>query len=132
MVTTRVLVADDNVGYGTMLSRFVASRPDMEVVGLASDGRQAVLMAGVLHPDVVVMDLYMPDIDGFEATRRLKAFEAPPRVVVLTAHQSDENRLLAEAAGADAFLVKQEVDRGLVDAIGDLVDRDTQADATGV
>jgi DNA-binding NarL/FixJ family response regulator len=121
MDLTRVLVADDNVGYGAMLSRFVASRPDMEVVGLASDGRQAVLMADVLHPDVVVMDLYMPDVDGFEATRRLKAFERPPRVVVVTAHQSDENRLLAEAAGADAFLIKQEVDGGLAEVIADLV-----------
>lgn len=131
MVPTRVLIADDNVGYGTVLSRFVASQPDMEVVGLAADGRQAVLMAGVLQPDVVVMDLYMPELDGFEATRRLKRFIAAPQVVVLTAHQSGENRRLAEEAGADAFLIKREVDRGLVDVIGDLVERGARTDAPG-
>jgi DNA-binding NarL/FixJ family response regulator len=124
MDPTRVLVADDNVGYGNTLVRFVGTRDDMEVVGLAADGRQAVLMAGVLHPDVVVMDLYMPDVDGFEATRRLKASATPPRVVIMTAHKSEDNRLMAQAAGADAFLLKHEVDRGLVDIIGDLMDRE--------
>ena len=131
MGVTRVLVADDNVGYGTTLTRYVSSQPGFEVVGLASDGRQAVLMADVLRPDIVLMDLYMPDIDGFEATRRLKAFDEPPRVVVLTAHQSVENRRLAAAAGADAFLLKQQVDRGLVDVIGELTGRRSQTDAPG-
>ena len=105
-----------------MLSRFVSSHHDLEVVGLATDGRQAVQMAAVFQPDLVVMDLYMPDVDGFEATRRLKASARPPRVVAMTAHKSDENRALAQAAGADAFLVKQEVDRGLVEIIFDLME----------
>jgi DNA-binding NarL/FixJ family response regulator len=131
MASTRVLVADDNVGYGTTLSRFVASQTGMEVVGLAVNGGEAVNLANLLRPDVVVMDLYMPVMDGFEATRRLKASGVPPHVVVLTAHQSDENRALAQAAGADAFLIKHEVDRGLVDVIGDLVSRGTQANAMG-
>lgn len=131
MASARVLVADDNVGYGATLSRFVGSQVGMEVVGLAVNGGEAVYLANLLQPDVVVMDLYMPVMDGFEATRRLKASSTPPRVVVLTAHQSDENRALAEAAGADAFLIKQEVDRGLADVIGDLVSRGTQANAAG-
>jgi DNA-binding NarL/FixJ family response regulator len=131
MVMTRVLVVDDNVGYGTVLCHFVASHDDMQVVGLAANGCDAVNLASLLSPDVVVMDLYMPGIDGFEATRRLKSFDVPPRVVVLTAHQSDDNRRLAEAAGADAFLVKREVDRGLVDVIEDLVARSAREDATG-
>jgi DNA-binding NarL/FixJ family response regulator len=124
MDRTRVLIADDNAGYGSMLSRFVSSHHNLEVVGLATDGRQAVQMASVFEPDLVVMDLYMPEIDGFEATRRLKASARPPRVVVMTAHKSDENRALAQAAGADAFVVKQEVDRGLVEIICDLMERE--------
>jgi DNA-binding NarL/FixJ family response regulator len=119
---TRVLVVDDNALYGSTLSRFVASRMDMEVVGLASDGREAVLKADALRPDVVVMDLHMPGVDGFEATRHLKASLTPPRVIVLTAHHTPENRLLAQAAGADAFLSKHEIDRGLIDVIEHLMD----------
>lgn len=119
-----MLVADDNASFGTTISRFVASRPDMEVVGLAADGREAVLMAGVLTPDVVVMDLYMPDLDGFEATRRLKSFATPPCVVVMTAHNSEQNRRAALEAGADAFLLKHEVDRGLVETVDDLMSRE--------
>jgi DNA-binding NarL/FixJ family response regulator len=131
MDPTRVLVADDNDGYGGTLTRFIASQPDMEVVGVASDGRQAVLMAGVLKPDVVLMDLYMPGVDGFEATRRLKEVDASPRVVVMTAHQSEENRVRAVAAGADAFLLKHQVAHELIDVIGGLTGRRTQADAPG-
>jgi len=123
MDSTRVLVADDNVGYGSTLSRFIESQPGMEVVGLAANGREAVLMAGVLKPDVVLMDLYMPEVDGFEATRRVKACADAPRVVALTAHQSEENRRLALSAGADALLLKREVDLGLVDVIGLLTGR---------
>jgi len=124
MDSTRVLVADDNARYGSTLSRFVSSRPDMDVVGLASDGSEAVRMADALRPDVVVMDLNMPKVDGIEATRRVKALAVPPRVIVLTAHHSPENRLLAQGAGADAFLSKHEIDRGLVDVIEDLMVRE--------
>jgi len=124
MELTRVLVADDNVRYSNALSRFVASRSDMEVVGLASDGCEAVSMAGALLPDVVVMDLNMPRVDGIEATRLLKESPAPPRVIVLTAHHSPENRRLAQLAGADAFLSKHEIDRGLVEVIEHLMERE--------
>jgi len=124
MDLTRVLVADDNARYGSTLSRFVASRPDMDVVGIARDGSEAVRMADALRPDVVVMDLNMPKVDGIEATRRVKALEGPPRVIVLTAHHTAENRRLADAAGADAFLSKHEIDRGLVDVIEDLMERE--------
>jgi len=131
MDSTRVLVADDNVGYGSTLSRFIESQPGMEVVGVATDGREAVLLAGVLKPDVVLMDLYMPGIDGFEATRRVKASCDAPRVVALTAHRSEENRRLALSAGADALLLKHDVDLGLVDVIGMLTGRSSQANAPG-
>jgi len=124
MELTRVLVADDNVRYSSALSRFVASRTDMEVVGLASDGGEAVSMADALRPDVVVMDLNMPRVDGIEATRLLKESPAPPRVIVLTAHHTPENRRLAQSAGADAFLSKSEIDRGLVDVIEHLMQRE--------
>jgi DNA-binding NarL/FixJ family response regulator len=124
MDRTRVLIADDNAGFGNVLSRFVASHSDLEVVGIAADGRQAVLMAGIFQPDFVLMDMYMPEVDGLEATRRLKASDAPPYVFILTAHKSEESRSAAQAAGADAFFFKNEVDSGLVDTISGLMRRD--------
>jgi CheY-like chemotaxis protein len=127
MGLTRVLVADDNVGYGTVLSHYVASLPDVELVGLASNGNDAVTLTRLLGPDVVVMDLFMPGMDGFEATRLLKELAEPPRVVALTAHRSEESRLLAAESGADAFLIKEDVDRALQTLIGDLIGREDEA-----
>ncbi len=124
MDRTRVLIADDNAGFGSVLSRFVASHSDLEVVGVAADGRQAVLMAGIFQPDFVLMDMYMPDVDGLEATRRLKASDTPPYVFILTAHKSEESRSAAQAAGADAFFFKNEVDQRLIEQICGLAGRE--------
>jgi CheY-like chemotaxis protein len=77
------------------------------------------------------MDLYMPGVDGFEATRRLKAAGAAPRVVVMTAHQSEENRVRAQAAGADAFLLKHQVAHELIGVIGGLTGQNGQATPPG-
>jgi DNA-binding NarL/FixJ family response regulator len=103
----RVLVADDQAlvrgGFRLMLD----SQPDMEVVGEAADGGEAVESALRLHPDVVLMDIRMPGIDGLEATRRIVR-SAPPalRVLVLTTFDLDEYVYEAMLAGASGFLVK--------------------------
>lgn len=123
-----MLVADDNKDYGVLLSRFVASQPDMEVVGLASDGGEAVDLVSQLDPDVVLMDLCMPGVDGFQAMRALSAIDRDVKVIAITAHRSDdfESRSLDE--GACAFIRKADVDRRLVDVIREMV-RDEGSDA---
>lgn len=84
----------------------VDSQPDMRVVGEASGGLEGVAEAARLTPDVVVMDVRMPGVDGLEATRRILAATAPPRVLVLTTYDLDDYALAAVRAGASGFLLK--------------------------
>lgn len=107
-MTVRVLVCEDQelvrAGYTTIFS----AQPDMEVVGEAADGRQAVEEALRLRPDVVVMDIRMPILDGIEATRRLAGpgVDNPVRVLVVTTFNVDEYVYEALKAGASGFLLK--------------------------
>jgi CheY-like chemotaxis protein len=114
---TRVLVADDNGTYGALLSRFVQSQPDMEFVGLVSNGGDAVQVASVLRPDVVLMDLCMPGLDGFEATRVLSDTLQGVKVIALTAHREADSEQRVRDAGAVAFIRKSEVDAQLLETI---------------
>jgi len=114
MGCTRVLVADDNGTYGILLSRFVASQPDMEVVGLASDGREAVQLTSLLRPDLVLMDLCMPGLDGFEVTRVLTDTQHDVKVIALTAHRTPDAEQRCLDAGACGFLRKADVDGQLL------------------
>ncbi|ACU40206.1 response regulator transcription factor [Actinosynnema mirum] len=107
-MTTRVLLADDQplirAGYRMILD----SEPDLEVVGEAVNGREAVFLARTTRADVVLMDIRMPEVDGIEATRRIAADEdlAGVRILVLTTFEEDENVLRAVRAGAAGFLGK--------------------------
>lgn len=80
--------------------------PHVEVVGRASSGREALDQVVRLHPDLVLVDLAMPDMNGFETTQRIKAQADAPRVVILTMHDSPDYRRAAQAAGADNFMFK--------------------------
>jgi DNA-binding NarL/FixJ family response regulator len=120
MPHTRVLVADDNRSFAAVLSRFIASQSDMDVVGLATSGSEALTMAASLQPDVVLMDLYMPDTNGFEATKRLADADPRVKVIALTAHGSADNERLSFEAGARAFVRKSELDVQLMDCIRSL------------
>ncbi|WP_460517039.1 response regulator [Humibacter antri] len=107
-VTTpiRLLVADDHPVVRDGIVGMVASAPDVEVVGEASDGAEAVSLARVLDPDVVLMDLRMPGTDGVAATREFARAGIRARVVILTTFDSDSDVLPAIEAGATGYLLK--------------------------
>jgi DNA-binding NarL/FixJ family response regulator len=106
-MTVRVLLADDQELVRTGLEMIVDSADDLEVVGQASHGEEAVELAVRLEPDVVLMDIRMPGVDGIEATRRIvKAASGGPRMLMLTTFDLDDYVFGAFAAGASGFLVK--------------------------
>jgi DNA-binding NarL/FixJ family response regulator len=105
-VTIRVLVTDDQPLIREALVALLASVSEIEVVGSAGDGAAAVRMSTSLTPDVVLMDIRMPVMDGVEATRQVRALPDPPAVVILTTFDLDEYVLAAVRAGASGFLLK--------------------------
>jgi DNA-binding NarL/FixJ family response regulator len=105
-VTVRVLIADDHPAFRAGLRLMLAIADDMEVVGEAEDGNRVVELAAELEPDVVVMDLRMPGLDGIEATRRLLATRPDVGVVVLTMFDDDASVFAAMRAGARGYLLK--------------------------
>ncbi|MGZ4677593.1 MAG: response regulator [Acidimicrobiia bacterium] len=102
----RVLLAEDHVMVRAGIERLLAATADIEVVGLAANGEEAVTRARALHPDVVVMDLSMPVLDGVEATRRILAELPATRVVVLTSFMDRTRVADAIGAGAAGYLLK--------------------------
>ena len=102
----RVLLADDQKLMRQALRVFVETQPDMEVVGEAQDGRSAVIQAIALQPDVILMDLQMPRLDGVEATREVLASCPEAKVVAVTTFHSEEYVIPALRAGASAYLLK--------------------------
>ena len=114
-MTVRVVLADDQQLIRTALRMVMADIEDVEVVGEAATGAEAVSLTGELAPDVVVMDIRMPQMDGIEATRRITEGPTDTRIVVLTTFDDDEYVYGALRAGASGFLVK---DMALDDIIG--------------
>ena len=106
-MTTRVLVVDDQALLRTAFSSLIDAEDDLDVAGEAADGRQAVELAASLAPDVVLMDVRMPVMDGIEATRQITAGGAgTPRVLILTTFDLDEYVFEALRAGASGFALK--------------------------
>ncbi len=117
-MSLRVLLADDQELVRTGFRLILSAEPDLEVVGEAADGAQAVEAAARLRPDVVLMDVRMPSVDGIEATHRLgRLGPDPPRVIMLTTFDLDEYVYEALRAGASGFLLKDAPATQLVEAI---------------
>ena len=123
MSTIRVLLVDDQELFRAGVAVIVGAQPDMEVVGQAADGFEAVRLVDELQPDVVLMDIRMPEMDGVEATRQVFAPDQaarrsqPVRVVVLTTFNLDDRAATAIRYGASGFLLKDTTPAQLADAI---------------
>jgi DNA-binding NarL/FixJ family response regulator len=116
-VSIRVLLVDDQALVRSGFRLILETREDLEVVGEAQDGREAVELARKLSPDVILMDVRMPNVDGVEATRRLAALGSPARVLILTTFDLDEYVYEAIRAGASGFLLKDVQPAQLVEAV---------------
>jgi two-component system, NarL family, nitrate/nitrite response regulator NarL len=113
----RVVVADDHPLYRDGITRAIRERPDLELVGEATDGRRALLLIQDLAPDVAVLDINMPSLTGLQVVTALTDLESPTRVLVLTAYTDSDRVYDALAAGARGYLLKDVDRRTICDAI---------------
>ncbi len=116
-MSIRVVLADDQALVRGGFRMIIEARPDMEVVGEAGNGAEAVELVGRLRPEVVLMDVRMPEVDGLEATRQIVASGSPTRVIVLTTYDADDFVFAALRAGASGFMLKDVRPAELVEAI---------------
>src|SRR6266704_2991563 len=113
----RILLADDHTILRAGLKMMLNAQPDMEVIGEAQDGRQALHEAQRLQPDVILMDITMPDMNGIEATKQIKRAQPEIKVLVLTMHENDEYVFQALRAGASGYMLKEAADTELITAL---------------
>ncbi len=113
----RVFLADDHTMVRQGFRLILSSQPDIEIVGEAGNGREAVELAEKLHPDVIVMDVAMPELNGIEATRRLAASSPRSRVLALSMHKDSVYVREILRAGARGYLLKDSIDSDLVSAV---------------
>ena len=117
MDKVKVLIVDDHPVMRDGIRAFLVAQDDIEIVGEASDGKEAIEKARELRPDVVVMDIAMPEMDGLEATRRIRKKNPAIRVIILTQYDNKEYVLSAVKAGAAGYLPKRALGSELVSAI---------------
>lgn len=113
----RLLLVDDQVMFREGLRTLLATQPDFEVVGEAANGEEALRLSATCHPEVVLMDLRMPILDGVAATRRLRALHPEVRVIVLTTFDDDEDIFEGLRAGAVGYLLKDASSTKLFEAV---------------
>jgi DNA-binding NarL/FixJ family response regulator len=116
-VSVRLVIADDQALVRGGFRMILDAREDMEVVGEASDGAEAVALVDEHQPEVVLMDVRMPEVDGIEATRRIAASGSSARIIILTTHDVDEYVFAAVRAGASGFMLKDIRPADLVEGI---------------
>jgi DNA-binding NarL/FixJ family response regulator len=126
-----MLLVDDNEDFRKGVTAWLADETRIEIVGDARSGREALERVRELGPDLVLMDVSMPEIDGFEATRRMKADGEAPLVVLMTFYHSETARQEAWAAGADGFLSKASLTGELLGLVRNLLSLRLEASDTG-
>lgn len=120
MTLIRTLLVDDNPDFVEAAAHFLASDPEIEIVGVSLSGPDAINRLPGLLPDLVLVDLAMPDLNGLEVTRQIKSQANAPRVVLLTLHDNQEYRRAGQAAHADGFMTKSDLGIGLLPLIHSL------------
>ena len=118
MARIRVLIADDHRDFRKVVHDFLDRLPNVSVVGEAKDGNEAVDQVERLTPDVVVMDIQMPNKNGLEATRIIKSRWPATRILIATANDNPEYRNQAKEAHADGFILKSDLKPGLEESFG--------------
>lgn len=116
-----ILIAEDHAIFREGLRELLSKEPDLEIIGEAEDGREAIDKAKQLKPHIVLMDLSMPNINGTEAIRVIKRHNPEIKVIVLTVHKLEEYVRSALEAGADAYLLKDDTHHELLAAIGNIL-----------
>ena len=119
----RVLVADDHRLFAETLEALLTTEDRVVVVGSARDGKEAVRLARKRRPDVILMDISMPVMDGFEATRRIRKYQKEACVLMLTGSNSRTDVDLARKAGAAGYVTKDRIAAELIEAIVEVVNR---------
>ena len=113
----KILLADDHVMFRRGVRRIIEAMDDVEVVGVAGDGIELLRLVKDLNPDLVIMDISMPNLRGLEATREIKSVESDVKVLILTMHKDREYLFHALTAGAEGYLLKEDADGELISAI---------------
>jgi DNA-binding NarL/FixJ family response regulator len=116
----RVLIADDSAAFRNAFGLFLERLPQVEVVGAAEDGEHALTLVASLRPDLVLMDVKMPRLNGLQATRKIRAEFPEVHVIMITFHDSEELKAASVAAGADRFIPKLSLREELPRALAQL------------
>ncbi len=117
----RILLVDDETLFSDAAEHFLSAEPGLVIVGRAASGREAIRLVNELHPDLVLMDLAMSEMNGLEATRYIKTQPNAPRIIILSLHCEDEYREAAKSVGADGFVSKLEFGTELLPLIRSLM-----------
>jgi DNA-binding NarL/FixJ family response regulator len=134
-MSARILVADDHEVVRQGVRAILQARPDWQICGEAGDGREAIHLTKELRPDVVVMDITMPNMSGLEASLEIAKLKLPSRVLIFTMHESKSLAPSVRKAGAQGYVVKSRAARDLIDALdrllggGTFFDNPTPSDA---
>jgi DNA-binding NarL/FixJ family response regulator len=120
MSAITVLIVDDNAGFRSRVREILALKPDVKVAGEAADGREAIRKARQLKPNLVLMDVRMPEICGIDATAQLKREVPETEVIILTRYDLEEYRKAAAASGASGYVVKESVLETLLPTIQEI------------